>query len=73
MIVPYEKLSSDTLRNLIEEFVTRNGTDTGYTRGTLEENIAQVTRLLQRREAFIVYDNQTNSCNIVHKNKHLSF
>lgn len=38
MIVPYEKLSPEALRGLIEEFVTRPGTDTGYTDGSLEDN-----------------------------------
>jgi len=30
MIIPYDKLSPEALQALIEEFVTRDGTDTGY-------------------------------------------
>lgn len=67
MIIPYEKLSSEALRGLIEEFVTREGTDSGYTRGSLEENIARVTRLLRNKEAVLVYDQMTQTCNIVPK------
>lgn len=67
MIIPYEKLSSEALRGLIEEFVTREGTDSGYTRGSLAENIARVTRHLHNKEAVLVYDQTTQTCNIVPK------
>ena len=30
MIIPHEKLSPEALQAIIEEFVTRDGTDTGY-------------------------------------------
>jgi uncharacterized protein len=38
MIIPYEKLSRTALHGLIEEFVTREGTDSGYTEKSLHEN-----------------------------------
>ncbi len=34
IIIPYEKLSTESLEGLIEEFVTRDGTDTGYGKNT---------------------------------------
>jgi uncharacterized protein YheU (UPF0270 family) len=30
VIIPFDKLSPEALQALIEEFVTRDGTDTGY-------------------------------------------
>jgi uncharacterized protein YheU (UPF0270 family) len=33
MIISHEKLSTEVLQALNEEFVTRDGTDTGYHRG----------------------------------------
>ena len=65
MIVPYEKLSPEALRGLIEEFVTRDGTDSGYVGKTIEQNIVLVNKQLEKGEAFIVYDAKENTCNIV--------
>ena len=65
MIIPFEKLSPEALRNLIEEFVSREGTDSGYIKGSLEESVAQVIRQLTKKQAFIVYDETTETSNIV--------
>lgn len=65
MVIPPEKLSPEALRGLIEEFVTRPGTDTGYTRGSLEENVETVLRQLQKGTACIVFDEKTQTANIV--------
>jgi uncharacterized protein len=67
MIIPYDRLSQETLNGLIEEFVTRPGTDTGYTENTLEQNIDMVKRQLKRGDAVIVYDETTQTANIVPK------
>jgi uncharacterized protein YheU (UPF0270 family) len=67
VIIPYEKLSPEALRGLIEEFVTREGSDSGYTQKTLDENVEMVMKQLQRQEAFVVYDEATESANIVSK------
>ena len=68
MIIPYEKLSREALDGLIEEFVTREGTDSGYTKKSLEENMEMVKRQLEKGDAFIVYDEVTQTANIVSKN-----
>ena len=65
LVIPYKQLSDAALTGLIEEFVTRNGTDSGYTRGSLEENVAMVRRQLDAGQALIVYDERTQSCNIM--------
>ncbi len=67
MIIPYEKLSRKALDGLIEEFVTREGTDSGYTKKSLEENVEMVKRQLKKGDAFIVYDEATQTANIVSK------
>jgi uncharacterized protein len=67
IIIPHERLSQTALQGLIEEFVTRDGTDTGYTDGSLEENVEMVIRQLQRGDVFIVYDEGTETANIVPK------
>lgn len=63
--VPASALSEDTLRALIESFVAREGTDYGARERTLEEKVADVRRQLDRGEARIVFDPETESINIV--------
>ena len=63
--VPYDMLEPETLRGLIEHFVSREGTDYGEREISLETKIAQVMRQLQKREAKIVYDEESESCDIV--------
>lgn len=64
LVVPHRQLSPEALSGLIEEFVTRDGTDSGYTRGSLAENVAMVRRQLDAGQAVIVFDNRTRTCNI---------
>ena len=65
LVIPHKQLSPTALTGLIEEFVTRDGTDSGYTRGSLEENVAMVRRQLDAGQAVIVYDERIQSWNIV--------
>ncbi len=67
MIIPYEKLSMEVLEGLIEEFVTRDGTDTGYEKKSLENDLAMVKRQLKKGTVVIVYDQNTKTSNIVPK------
>ncbi|MFH0725538.1 MAG: YheU family protein [Pseudomonadota bacterium] len=73
MIIPHQKLSPEALNGLIEEFVTRHGSDTGYTQATLEENVAMIMRQLERGDVFIVFDERQEAANIVPKERVKSF
>lgn len=64
MIIPHQKLSREALFALIEEFVTRSGTDYGTVEASLEEKVQQVQGQLENGEAVIVYDEVLESCNI---------
>ena len=61
MIIPYEKLSPDALRGIIEEVVTRDGTEMT----DAEDKIAQVLRQLERGKLVVTYDLEIRACNIV--------
>lgn len=54
--VPHTRLSPETLRGVVEEFVTRDGTDYGAVERTLEQKVAEVLRQLERGDARIVVD-----------------
>ncbi len=67
MIIPHEKLSPGALRGLIEEFVSRDGTDSGYLKASLEDRVMKVMRQLAAGRAVIVYDPAGKTANIVPK------
>ena len=67
MIIPHEKLTPEALQALIEEFVTRDGTDTGYEKKSFENDVAMVKMQVKRGYAVIVYDQSTKTSNIVPK------
>lgn len=63
--VPYTTLSDEALTRLIEEFVTRSGTDYGAEEASVARRIADVRRQLLRGEAAILFDPDTQTANIV--------
>ena len=63
--VPPESLSRETLRALIEEFVTRDGTDYGAAERGLEAKVADVLRQLERGEVRIVFDPESETTTLV--------
>ncbi len=60
-----EDLSPEALRGLVEEFVSREGTDYGHQDRSLESKVAAVLRQLESGEARIVFDLATESASIV--------
>jgi uncharacterized protein YheU (UPF0270 family) len=62
-VVPHAELSADALRG--ESFVLREGTDYGERDVSFESKVAQVMRQLERREAEIVFDPDSESIDIV--------
>jgi uncharacterized protein YheU (UPF0270 family) len=58
-------LSPEALRGVLEEFVTREGTDYGLHEKTLEDKVRDVKRQLDTGEARIVYDMEEDRVHIV--------
>jgi uncharacterized protein YheU (UPF0270 family) len=67
MEIPHQQLSPEALQTLVEEFVSRDGTDYGNVEISLEEKTAQVIRMLDKGDIVIVFDAATESCTIVNK------
>ena len=65
MKIPYQQLSPETLQNLIEAFVARDGTDYGLQELSQQEKVQQVKSALQTGCAHRVYDEATETCNII--------
>jgi uncharacterized protein YheU (UPF0270 family) len=67
MIIPYTDIAEDTLNNLIEYYVLREGTDYGEHEVTMAEKVAAVTRQLKSGEIVIVYSELHESINLMPK------
>jgi len=67
IVVPYGELSPDALQGVIESFVLREGTEYGASDFSLEQKVAHVMRQLERKEAHVVFDPDSESVNIVVK------
>jgi uncharacterized protein len=65
IVVPHDELSADALTGVIESFVLREGTDYGERDVDFATKVSQVRRQLERREAEIVFDPNTESIGIV--------
>jgi uncharacterized protein len=65
IFVPYTELSEGALRGVLESFVLREGTEYGERDVSLDQKVAQVTRQLQRGEARIVFDPESESIDIM--------
>jgi uncharacterized protein YheU (UPF0270 family) len=67
MIIPYKQISPDALQGLIEEFITREGTDYGEMEFSLAQKVSQVERQLARGDIVIVFDPVIESVSILTK------
>jgi len=63
--IPYDQLSPEALQGVVEEFVTRDGTDYGEVEVPLETKIAQVLAQIKSGKAVIVFDQETESCTVL--------
>jgi len=64
MIIPHTDIAPATLNALIEEFVTRDGTDYGDIETSVATKVQQVMNQLERKEVFIVYSEEYETCTI---------
>lgn len=67
MEIPHRELSPNTLQALIEEFVLREGTDYGETEIPMAQKFQQIMDQLDHGKIVIVFDPETESCNIIRK------
>ncbi|WP_409299810.1 YheU family protein [Pseudomonas sp. KCJK8993] len=66
MLIPHELLEVDTLTRLIEDFVTREGTDNGD-ETPLETRVLRVRQALGKGQAVIVFDPDSGQCQLMLK------
>lgn len=67
MLIPYQDLASDTLYNLIESFVLREGTDYGEQEISLSQKTANVLQQLKQGNVVILYSELSESITLIRK------
>ena len=65
LIIPPEQLSEEALQGVIEEFITREGTDYGAVEYSLADKVQQVRAQLRNGGAQIVFDPHSETCTIM--------
>ncbi|MEG4678026.1 YheU family protein [Enterobacter cloacae] len=68
MIIPWQDLAPDTLDNLIESFVLREGTDYGEHERSLEQKVNDVKRQLKSGDVVLVWSELHATVNIMPRN-----
>lgn len=63
--IPHTELSAEALRGVVESFVLREGTDYGESEFSLEQKVSQVLRQLERNEARIMFDPDTETVTLI--------
>lgn len=65
--IPWQKLSPNAFQGMLEELVTRDGTDYGESEVSLEAKISQLRRALESKKAAIVFSPDTESWTVIAK------
>ncbi|MEX2962013.1 YheU family protein [Microbulbifer sp. TYP-18] len=65
MIIPFTELAPDTLRNLLEEYATREGTEYGEREIGLDQKVTSLRRQLESGEVVIWFEPGEESVNLV--------
>lgn len=63
-IIPVNKLSAESLKGVIDEFISRGGTDYGAVEAAPETKFRQVQQKLVSGLALLIYDDETETTNI---------
>ena len=67
LIIPHRSLEPETLRAMLEDFVTRDGSDYGEHEVGIGSRVQQVMRALESGKALILYDTDSETFSIAPK------
>lgn len=71
LIIPPEQLEPETLDAVLEEFITREGTDYGDVEWSLAAKLQQLREQLRTGKACLCYDPVGQNCTILPKEQAL--
>jgi uncharacterized protein YheU (UPF0270 family) len=62
--IPVNKLNPEALQGVIEEVISRSGTDYGEVEASRETKFRQVKQKLETGSAVLIFDDETETTNI---------
>jgi len=65
MEIPHSQLSDEALRAIIEEFISREGSEYGLIEYSFEEKVGHVIKQLERGEVVVTFDALSETCNLM--------
>ena len=65
MDIPYTEISEEALKAIIQEYITREGTEYGIKEYSFEQKIEQIKQQLLNGDIKINFDDETQTCNLV--------
>ncbi len=66
-LVPIEQVPAQFLNQLLDSFISREGTDYGDVELSIEEKRDNLKRVLKNKEAFIAFDGESETFNLLSK------
>jgi uncharacterized protein YheU (UPF0270 family) len=69
MLISYQDIEPETLNNLIESFILREGTDYGEIEFSLSEKTENVLQQLKEGSVVIQYSQLSESVTLIHKHQ----
>ncbi|MDZ7923806.1 MAG: YheU family protein [Marinagarivorans sp.] len=67
MIIPPASLSPEILNNILEEFITREGTDYGNIELSLSDKVKRLTPQILNGNVLIIFDKKSESIQLMPK------
>lgn len=64
MLIPFKQLDPDTLTSILEEYVSREGTDYGDVTYSLEQKVSMLRKQLAHGDIAISFDPETETCTL---------
>ena len=65
LIVPPEQLSDEALSGVLQEYISREGTDYGLREITFEAQLEQAKSAMLDGECILIFDRQTECCQLL--------
>ena len=67
VLVPYQQLAHDTLTAVLEEFISREGTDYGLQEVPFERQLEKAQAEIKNGDVLIVFDLHENNCQLMRR------
>lgn len=65
LVIPFAELEKDTLETVLEEIVTRDGTDYGLVEISTAAKVQQALQQLRSGQICLCFDSESESCNLL--------